>query len=195
MQKRITLFYLLILVLITTSFTADSTDPKDYLNVGTAINFNQTDYSLVWSSNPTENYFKQEYLPEGATLGKHNDMFLVEVVKGKLTVDQAVTSKIQDLDTLKKANPVVKYNVYEKGKDKIIDFVLSDGAYIFEWNLYRYMNQKSKKGDYLVLYAYSYRDSLNTNADLKPFFGRIKNNRDALINKLGQLKLPKVTTD
>ena len=61
----------------------------------------------------------------------------------------------------------------------------------FEWNLYRYSVLKNVDGQkYLVLYAYSYKDTLYTNEDLKPFFNRIVENRNLLIGKLGEFKLP-----
>ncbi|RYM32553.1 hypothetical protein ERX46_14880 [Brumimicrobium glaciale] len=165
--------------------------PKDFLGVGKKINFDKKEYSLVWSSNPSDNYYKQEYLPEGATLKEYNDMIIIESIIGDLTVEDAAKFKISELELLKKTNPVVNYNIYDNGNEKIIDFVISDGAYIFEWNLYRYKNEKSKNKA-LVLYAYTYRDSIVDNEVLKPFFGRIADNRNDIIKQLGELKLPKV---
>ena len=121
---------------------------------------------------------------------------IIEAIKGDLTVDQAVGAKTQELENWKKKNPVVNYQKFDnkQTKETMIDFVVSDGAYIYEWNVYRYQQQKNKKDKYMVLYAYSYRDSLNDNNDLKKFFGHIKENRMDMINKVGNLELPKVKT-
>ncbi|RYM30856.1 hypothetical protein ERX46_17390 [Brumimicrobium glaciale] len=175
-------------VFLCISFTTLNS-PKDFLGVGEKIIFNKKEYSLVWSSNPSNNYYKQEYLPDGKTLKEYNDMIIIESLIGDLSVEDAVKFKISELDQLRNTNPVVNYNVYDRGNEKIIDFVISDGAYIFEWNLYKYKNEKGKA---LVLYAYTYRDSLVNNDALKPFFGRIRDNRDEMIKQLGELKLPKV---
>jgi len=72
-------------------------------------------------------------------------MIIIESLIGDLTVEDAAKFKISELELLKKTNPVVNYNIYDNGNEKIIDFVISDGAYIFEWNLYRYKYEKSKK--------------------------------------------------
>jgi hypothetical protein len=190
MKRKNKLILLSLISFLCISFTTLNS-PKDFLGVGEKINFDKKEYSLVWSSNPSDNYYKQEYLPEGATLKEFNDMIIIESLMGDLTVKEAVKFKTSELDLLKKTNPVVNYKVYDKGNEKIIDFVISDGAYIFEWNLYRYKNEKGKA---LVLYAYTYRDSLVNNEVLKPFFGRITDNRNDMIKQLGELRLPKVKT-
>jgi len=196
-QKNIWLIGFLGLIL--TSFTMiNGDDAIDFLSIGEQIEFNGEKYNLEWSSNPSTNYYKQEYLRENDNnLNKYNKMMIIEAIKGDLTVDQAAGVKIQDLENLKKKNPVVNYLRFdnEKTKETMIDFVVSDGAYIYEWNVYRYQQQKNKKDKYMVLYAYSYRDSLNDNNDLKKFFEHIKENRKDIINKVGNLKLPKVKTE
>jgi hypothetical protein len=184
--------------LILTSFTVINVDKViDFLSIGEQIEFDGEKYNLKWSSNPSTNYYKQEYLRESDNnLNNYHKMMIIEAIKGDLTVDQAAGVKIQELENWKKKNPVVNYLKFDNKdtKETMIDFVVSDGAYIYEWNLYRYQQQKNKKDKYMVLYAYSYRDSLNDNNDLKEFFGHIKENRINMINKIGKLDLPKVKT-
>ena len=136
----------------------------------------------------------QEYLPEGYSLENHHDMLLVESIAGNITPEDAAKIKVTELQDWKKSNPTVNWNVFEAGDERLIDFVVSDGKFIFEWNLYRYISQKTKKGKHLVLYAYTYKDSLLSNADLKPFFDRIVENRIDYRAKLSELTLPEVST-
>ena len=170
----------------------------DYLSIGEQIKFDEEKYNLKWSSNPSSNYYKQEYLrKDDNNLNKYHKMMIIEAIKGDLTVEQATGIKIQEIENWKKKNPVVNYLKFDnkKTKETMIDFVLSDGAFIYEWNVYRYLQQKNKNDKYVVLYAYSYRDSLNDNNDLKVFFKHIKENRTTIINKVGSLVLPKVNTE
>ena len=166
-------------------------DIIDYLSVGKQLNFNGSKYELKWGSHPSDNYYKQEYLKQGEELGTYHNMILVETVQGNLKVKDALNAKATELITRKKWDPVANYQVYEndnKPNEGIIDFVVSDTMTTYEWNLYRYQLQKGN----MVLFAYSYRDSLNNNNDLKRFFGHIKDNREDMINKLQSYSLPEV---
>lgn len=73
---------------------------RDYLNIGTSVTFNKKDYNLVWSSNPTENYYKQEYLPNGSSLNNYHDMIILEAIKGNISVEDAANIKVQEVQEL-----------------------------------------------------------------------------------------------
>ena len=176
------------------AFTVDS-EVTDYLHTGEKITFNDTEYTLAWSSHPEEIYFKQEYLPEGRTLDDFNDMLIIDAIKGEIAPRDALDLKVAELAELKKTNPVINWNVYENGEEMLLDFVITDGSTVFEWNLYRYTLQKEKKNTYLVLAAYSYRDEVISKEDLKTFFNRILENRNNYIKQLGDLDLPTIKTD
>lgn len=166
-------------------------DIIDYLSVGKQLNFNGSKYDLKWSSHPSENYYKQEYLKQGEELGSYHNMILVEAIEGNLKVKDALKTKASELETRKKWDFVANYQVYEnknKPKEGIIDFVVSDTMTTYEWNLYRYQMQNGA----MVLFAYSYRDSLNDDNDLKKFFGHIKGKREDMINKLQSYSIPEV---
>lgn len=176
------------------SFQTDEKEPiKDYLGIGETLTFNENQFHLAWSANPSANYYKQEYLLDSTSLEDYNEMLIVEAVNGQTTPEIAVEMKLDELAQLKVNNPVINWNVYKNKDEIILDFVITDNATVYEWNLYRYSTLKdTKKGKHLVLCAYSYKDILYTNADLKPFFNRILENRDDYISKLGELVLPKL---
>ena len=46
-------------------------EPTEYLSVGKKIEFNGEDYELKWSSHPSNEYYKQEYLRENDKLPKY----------------------------------------------------------------------------------------------------------------------------
>ncbi len=184
--------YLLLLLLTGACLSLTTDKPVlDYLGVGESIEFNGQSYLLAWSSNPTEDYYKQEYLTDSSSLENYNELFLVEAIKGNISPNDAAGVKVSELQEWKKSNPVVNWNVYEKEEERVIDFVVTDGGFVYEWNIYRYLTQKNKKKKkYLLLYAYSYKDSVVSTNDLKVFFDRIVENRNTVIAKLGELELP-----
>lgn len=180
--------FVLILIFIVAMKLPDITD---YLSIGNQLTFNKDKYDLKWSSHPSENYYKQEYLKQGEELETYHNMLLVEAIQGNLKIKDALKAKTKELDTRKTWDFVAKYNVYEnknKPTEGIIDFVVSDTMTTYEWNLYRYQMQKGT----MVLFAYSYRDSLNDDNDLKKFFGHIKEKRVDMINKLQSYSIPEV---
>lgn len=170
------------------SFNTVAKKAKDFLSIGKQMTFEGEDYFLEWSSHPSETYYIQEYLRKQDNLHKFNKMLMVSVINADVPVKEAVAFKVAELEEQKKTNPVINYEVFTKDGESIIDFVISDKAYIYEWNLQRYQKQDGK----LVLLSYVYRDSLNTQEDLFPFFDHIKKNRHETIGRLGEFDIPKV---
>jgi len=199
MKKRNNNYFIIgILAFILTSFTVIRNENiKDYLSIGENLNFNTENYKLKWSSNPSSNYYKQEYLRKDDNLPKYEKMVVIEAIKGKITVKQASNIKINELKNWEKRNPIIKYQKFEN-KDKneiIIDFILSDRKSIYEWNVYRYQEQKNKTGNYMVLYSYSYRNYISQKKDVNKFLDFIKETRIHIINKVGKVEIPKVETE
>ena len=81
-----------------------------------------------------------EYLRKEDNLNKYEKMLIVEAVKGEVTIDQAVSIKIKEFENWNKKNPAINYRRFDnvKTKETIIDYVISDGKGICEWNVYRY---------------------------------------------------------
>ncbi len=166
----------------------------DLLSIGKNIEFNEEEYELVWSSHPTENYYKQEYLRSHEDLNEFHKMLLVESIRGDVGVKDAVKIKINELEQQKKNNPVINYDLIsnEELGESLLDFIISDQNYIYEWNAYRFQSQNVNGQNHLVLFGYSMRDSLNTNEELKEFFTEVKKARRELIGKLAQFEIPRV---
>ncbi len=182
--------------LLASSFTPDQGKAKDFLNIPGPITFNETDFSLAWSSNPTPTYFKQEYIPAGEVIERYNQMILVEVVQGDLTVEDAVRAQVNVIQQRKKTDQLAQYQIVENPNtgEIILDFLLSAGTKkkldVVEWNAYRYKafeDDKGQKG--ILLFAISKR---GYNEDITLFLKGLKDERIHLINKLGAHEMPAV---
>lgn len=115
---------------------------ENYLNTPKLIKLNGTDFTLSWSSHPSENYYKQEYVPSDNVVEKYKEMIAVELVVGDLTAKDAVNQKIQEIEARKATDRVSNYALKEdtETKELILDFMMSEGAgesTILEWNVYR----------------------------------------------------------
>lgn len=166
----------------------------DYLGVQKPLTFQNKAYNLAWSSHPTASYYKQEYLQKGESLEQFRSMILLEVLSGSARLADIVNAKVNELNTMKKTNPVVRYEMFNKKEtgEYLLDFVLSannpDGSIaIVERNVYRYKTLGSKGG--ILLFGVSTR---SYGKEAAAFLTALKNNRKTLVNDVAQFALPQV---
>ena len=167
----------------------------NYLETPSVIKFDNQDYNLVWSTHPNQTYYKQEYLPKGQNLEKFKNMVTIDFLKGDLKVSDFVNQKIAELQNAKKYNPIVNYNVLEKGDEIILDFLMTvnskDGKKVMvaERNIYRYIKLQNEKTKGLLLFSMSERAYDN---EIETFFNSLKKDKNSLINNVANLKIPEV---
>src|SRR5690606_1912453 len=101
---------------------------SDMLGIPGPISFQGQDYALAWTSQPSEAYFKQEYVPEGQAVEAYTDMILVEAVAGAITPAQAAAAQVETLAASKEIDPVVNHEIIhnEATGEVLLDFVVSD---------------------------------------------------------------------
>jgi len=183
--------------LLTTVAFGQTTKPTEYLGVAGQISFDKTSYNLAWTSHPTDNYYKQEYLAKGDTIEKFKKLILLEIITGKTKLKDVVATKIAELKKMKASNPVVNYETFEKDGEVMLDFLVSentpDGKYlsIVERNVYRYKSVVDKNGQKgVLLFGVSERAYGD---DIDKFFPNLKAHRFDLINLVGAFDLPEIT--
>jgi len=184
-------------LLLTTFSFAQSAKPTDYLSVPGPISFNKTAYNLVWTSHPSDSYYKHEYVPKGDTVTKFKKMILLELLTGNTKLEDVVAKKVTELKNMKASNPVVNYETFEKDGEVMLDFLVSentpDGKYlnIVERNVYRYKSVVDKNGQKgIMLFGVSERAYGD---DIDNFFSSFKAHRFDMINLVGAFTLPLVS--
>ncbi len=191
-------------ILLTSLFFAmnvlsqDKKPVSDYLQVPGPVNFDHADYNLSWSSHPTANYYKQEYLQKGENEAKFKAMVLIELATGNINAKNAVQSKVEELKKMKAVNPIVNYELITNPStgEYMLDFLLTqDNAKtgvteIIERNVYRYKNYTGKNGQSgVLLFAVSSRAYGN---EVNTFLASLKSKRKDLVNKVSAFKIPDV---
>ena len=181
------------MLVVATTVVAEEKAPKNPLSINTLVKYNGDWYKLKWSSHPQPNYYKHEYLQKGETPGKYTEMIMIDVLEGNIGSKQALQVKVSELDAKKKANPIVNYNIYknEKTNELVLDFVLTDGGDLYEWNLYRYIDAEKGSKKCLVLIAYTYRNIITDRESMLQFFGYIKDSRAEMMDKLYDMDFPR----
>jgi len=176
--------------------SALSAEVADYLSIPGPIQFSGTSYVFAWSSHPSADYYKQEYLPSGQTSERFQRMILIEATVRDVSVKDVVAAQVNMLNKRKSTDPTVNFAILTNSKNGeiILDFILSaqdsKGEDIVEWNAYRYAPLKGKGGaSGVVLFGISRR---GYGDDATDFLRRLKAARPGEINALAAYPVPSV---
>lgn len=159
-RQTITATAMLTLLSLTPSVAQDATD---YLGVPGPITVGDTTYALSWSSNPSEGYFKQEYLPEGAVPETYDSMVMVEFLATDRPIAEVIAAQTAMVEKRKATDPVANVAIFqnENNGETVLDFLVSakdeNGEFILEWNGYRYVEAEFDNQPGALLFAISER--------------------------------------
>lgn len=192
-KTRITIFLIFVTLL---SYGQTSKAFVEYLNIPGPIILNKESFNFVWSSHPSFNYYKQEYIGSKDNLEKFKKMVLVEVLFSEQKPIELVQAKIAELKKLKEVNPIVNYEVFQKNGEIILDFLLSENSpdgkkiNIIERNVYRYKAITDKGQNGIMLFSVSERAYSN---EADTFLSSLKNTKSILTNSVAAFVLPKIS--
>ena len=187
-----------ILLMSFNSFSQTNKPAKDYLTAPGPIVFEKKSFYLNWSSHPSANFYKQEYLTKGEDANKFKMMLMIDVIAGETNLKNAVSAKIAELKKMKESNPMVNYEIIQNPKtgEYLLDFLLTANAAdgttsVVERNVYRYKTFTGKDGKKgVMLFAVSSRAYAK---EVDSFFIALKVNRKVLINEVAQFKMPEIS--
>lgn len=167
----------------------------DYLHVPGPISFKQKEYFLSWSSHPSENYYKHEYLPKGESAEDYHQMIMLEVALGDLVPLDIAKGKANGIEDRKSKDAMANYTLSENKKtgEVLLDFILSEGTgdkTIVEWNSYRYKSYVGPSGQKgIMLLGLSKREYGSAG---KTFASDINSNRQKYVTELEGIDFPQV---
>ena len=191
MKRRLVLFLMLMV-----QFFMAQNKVEDYLHLGDKYRFDNKDYKLVWSSHPTSNFYKQEYILPNENVEKYTRMIMIDFLEGDLTPKDAISNFVNNLENSKKQNPIINYQMYEREDEYMLDFIISknsqDGkeVLILERNVYRYFRINTPKRKGVLLFGVS--DRAYTKKEMDNMFSVLKNKKLDLVNKIIQIEVPKI---
>jgi len=191
MKRRLVLFLMLMV-----QFFMAQNKVEDYLHLGDKYRFDNKDYKLVWSSHPTSNFYKQEYILPNENVEKYTRMIMIDFLEGDLTPKDAISNFVNNLENSKKQNPIINYQMYEREDEYMLDFIISknsqDGkeVLILERNVYRYFRINTPKRKGVLLFGVS--DRAYTKKEMDNMFSVLKNKKLDLVNKVIQIEVPKI---
>ena len=195
--QSITLVIASLLLASVHSFGQHNKPAVNYMGIPGPIVFQKKSYQLTWSSHPDASLYKQEYLVAGDDFPNYKSMITIDFVVATASVDDAVRTKLRELDQLKKTLDV-NYEVIGNAAtgEKIIDCLLGqtaadDAKSIYEHDVYRFKAATAKSGQKgILLYALSNRAY---GKDIQPFLTRLKTERKTLIAEVAKTSVPDIT--
>ncbi|HTO15885.1 MAG TPA: hypothetical protein VLZ83_08940 [Edaphocola sp.] len=196
MKLKISFVKFFVGLLLTTFAFGQASKPTEYFGIAGPILFDKVSYNLVWTSHPTDNYYKQEYLSKNDTLEQYKKLIMLEFITGKTKLKDIVASKVAELKKMKVSNPVINYETFEKDGEVMLDFIISENTAdgklvsILERNVYRYKSIVDKSGQKGVL-LFGVSDRYYGN-EIDDFFATFKSKRFDLINLVGAFKIPEI---
>jgi hypothetical protein len=164
------------------------------LDVPGPIRFGDTDFALSWSSNPSPELFKQEYLPAGQDPERYDSMVMLDLRPNGANAAQMAAGMIEQLKARKASDPIANYDLLantESG-EVLLDFLISapdpkDGLLV-EWNAYRYVTEADGTGTRMLgISRRAYGD-----VAVRAFLVALKETRPRDIAALAKLPLPDV---
>ncbi len=169
----------------------------EYLNVPGPITLNKNMFTLAWTSHPSSNYYKQEYITPGDNIEKYSKMVSVELLISDATPESLAKAKMSELQQLKATNPIINYDIFQKNGEIILDFIISENASdgkkvnIVERNVYRYKAFSGKNGQKGVMLFGASERAYGNNIDL--FLSSLKKNKSVLLNAVAAFRLPQIS--
>jgi hypothetical protein len=172
---------------------AAADDKPERLSVPGPISFHDENFVLSWSSHPTPELYKQEYLPSGQISDHYTAMVMLDVNLAAGDPRAAAGKMINTLVARKANDPLVNFSVIQNKKtdEVILDFILSspDGG-IVEWNGYRYAPFTGADGKTgVVLFGISRRAY---GADSTAFLAALQSARPGDLDALAAVTMPAV---
>jgi hypothetical protein len=170
--------------------------PTDYLNVPGPIILNNITFNLAWTSHPSSNYYKQEYITSKDNIEKYTKMISVELLVSDATAADLAKTKMDELKQLKTTNPIINYEIFQKNGEIILDFLISQNSAegkvsIVERNVYRYKAFAGKNGQKGVMLFGASERAYGNGVDA--FLLSLKKNKAVLLNAVAAFNLPQIS--
>lgn len=152
-------FAVLLLSVLACGSALAQTSVVERMGVPGPVTFSGAQYALAWSSNPSPDLYKQEYVPAGQTVEHFEDMLMIDWRPNSGDANQMVKGMAELLEARKSTDPLANYAVLkqEDGKGGIVDFVMSatdaGGNLVVEWTAQRYRTDADGTGHAMVSIA------------------------------------------
>lgn len=191
MLKKFTLLFFI----ATLSFFKAQDDVADILSIPGPIEFNDSEFLLAWSKQPSKTLFRQQYLPRDEQIENFTQLLDFSYFNKEIDIELAVRQKVESVQKREEKDKFAKVNVTESpdGKEFIVDYFISEepekgDAYI-EYNVYRFKKfETGTQKSFLILFY-----ATRLYGDLKSSAKSLAKKRDLYLTNMIEYKIPPIT--
>lgn len=189
MFKKISL-----MVFISTLSLVKAQNISDLLSIPGPIEYDGTEYFLVWSKPMSKTLFRQHYLPRDEQLEDYTQLLDLSFFNKEIDMDLAVRQKVDVIKQREKSDQFAKVNVVESpdGKEFLVDYFISEkpekGDSFIEYNVYRFKTFENGTYKSFLILSHSKR----MYGDLKSAAKSLAKQRDHLITSMIEFKIPDI---
>lgn len=191
MMKKLAIFVFFAFVAL---FKAQDEAVIDVLSVPGPIEFNDTEFLLAWSKQPSKTLFRQQFLPRDEKIEDYNQLLDFSFFNKEIEIELAVRQKVESIQKREEKDKFAKVNVTESpdGKEYIVDYFISEepekGDSYIEYNVYRFKQFDSGTQKSFLILFYSTR----MYGDLKSAAKALSKKRDQLLTNMIEYKIPEI---
>ena len=191
MLKKFTILFFIVAL----SFLKAQDDAVDLISVPGPIEFNDTEFLLAWSKQPSKTLFRQQFLPRDERIEDYNQLLDFSFFNKEIEMELAVRQKVESIQNRGEKDKFSKVNVTENpaGDEFIVDYFISEapenGNSYVEYNVYRFKQfENGGQKSFLILFY-----STRIYGDLKSSAKALAKKRDQLITNMIEYKIPAIT--
>lgn len=166
---------------------------ENYLNTKETLDFDNTEFTLGWSSHPREIQYLQEYFPKGQSPENFKDMLSVWLFVGDFSAEAYIQNMTATYAERKKTDIVCQYKVYSNNGEYMFECVLSEsdqeGLAALEMNIYRCKDVEIDGKKALLICFYS-RQARGEN--MTPFLEEMKARREQMLMAMVKFQYPEI---
>jgi len=170
---------------------------KNYLNFPTTINFENKEYTLIASSHPSSNYYKQDYIVLSEKDSNFNTKIYFEVSFDNIAISDIVNKKVAAIERQKNEKTIVERNIYRKDGAFMIHFMIlklsedkesaiSASRYV---NLFKSVKDKKTGKDGIILFGFAASSKGQDYDDPDIVINAM---RDYLLKDITSFKIPEI---
>ena len=191
MLKKFTILFFIVAL----SFLKAQDDAVDLISVPGPIEFNDTEFLLAWSKQPSKTLFRQQFLPRDERIEDYNQLLDFSFFNKEIEMELAVRQKVESIQKRGEKDKFSKVNVTESpaGDEFIVDYFIPEapenGNSYVEYNVYRFKQfENGGQKSFLILFY-----STRIYGDLKSSAKALAKKRDQLITNMIEYKIPAIT--
>lgn len=184
----------LLLIISSLSLIKAQDDVADILSIPGPIEFNDTEFLLAWSKQPSKTLFRQQFLPRDERIEDYNQLLDFSFFNKEIEMELAVRQKVESVQKREEKDKFAKVNVTESptGDEFIVDYFISEapenGDSYVEYNVYRFKQfENAGQKSFLILFY-----STRIYGDLKSSAKALAKKRDLLITNMIEFKIPAI---